>query len=139
MDCKLEAIAIPVSDVDRTKAFFADKLGFHLDVDHRASDEFRVVQFTPNGSACSIMFGLGIIDTPPGSVKGMHLVVPDIESAHAELVAAGVAVNAVRHMTPQGWTDGVDPTHTDYNSFAEFADPDDNTFVLQERGHGSAQ
>jgi catechol 2,3-dioxygenase-like lactoylglutathione lyase family enzyme len=137
MDFKLEAIILPVVDVDRAKAFYADNAGFGLDVDHRAGDSFRVVQFTPPGSTCSIMFGIGVTDAVPGSVKGLHLVVTDIEAARAELVGRGVEVTAVRHMSPDGWADGVDEQHTDYNSFAEFTDPDGNMWVLQERGHGT--
>jgi catechol 2,3-dioxygenase-like lactoylglutathione lyase family enzyme len=135
MDFKLEAIALPVADVDRAKAFYADRAGFTLDVDHRSGDSFRVVQFTPPGSSCSIMFGVGIVDTAPGSVKGLHLVVTDIEAARAELSDRGVEVTPVRHMTPNGWADGVDQEHTDYNSFAEFSDPDGTLWLLQERGH----
>lgn len=137
MDIKLEVVPLPVTDVDRAKAFFSEQLGFHCDVDHRAGDDFRVVQLTPPGSACSIMVGRGITDGVPGSVKGLHLVVTDITSVREELAGRGVPVSAVRHMTPQGWADGVDPGHTDYNSFADFADPDGNTFVLQERGHAA--
>ena len=136
MDCKLEAIPLPVTDVDASLAFYRDKLGFHLDVDHGDGVNFRVVQFTPHGSAASVMFGIGIVDSAPGSVQGIHLVVTDIEAAHAELVAAGVDASAVRHMTPNGWADGVDPEHADYNSFSDFADPDGNRFVLQERDYG---
>jgi predicted enzyme related to lactoylglutathione lyase len=136
MDWKIQVIPLPVTDVDRAKEFYADRAGFTLDVDHRAGDSFRVVQFTPPGSACSIMVGIGITDAVPGSVRGIHIVVADIEAAHAELVGRGVDISAVRHMTPSGWADGVDAEHTDFNSFAEFADPDGNTFVLQEWGHG---
>ena len=136
MDFKLECIPLPVADVDRAKAFYSEQLGFAVDVDHRAGPEFRVVQLTPPGSAASVMVGIGIVDTAPGSVRGLHMVVTDIDAARDELVSRGVAVNPVRHMTPQGWADGVDPQHTDYNSFADFADPDGNTWVLQERGHG---
>jgi catechol 2,3-dioxygenase-like lactoylglutathione lyase family enzyme len=135
MDWKLEVVALPVADVDRAKSFYTDRVGFRLDVDHRAGDEFRVVQLTPPGSACSIMVGVGITDAPPGSVKALHLVVADIEAARAQLAERGVEVAPVRHMTPAGWVQGVDPTHTDYNSFAEFSDPDGNVWVLQERGH----
>jgi catechol 2,3-dioxygenase-like lactoylglutathione lyase family enzyme len=137
MDFKLEAIPLPVADVDRAKAFYTDHAGFTLDVDHRAGESFRVVQLTPPGSTCSIMFGVGIVDTAPGSVKGLHLVVTDIEAARAELAARGVEVSDIRHMGPEGFVPGVDPQHTDYNSFAEFADPDSNLWVLQERGHGN--
>jgi catechol 2,3-dioxygenase-like lactoylglutathione lyase family enzyme len=135
MDWKLEAIPVPVTDVDRAKAFYTEQLAFVCDVDHRAGDNFRVVQVTPPGSACSIMFGRGITDGTPGSVKGLHIVVTDIEAAHAELTSRGVTISPVRHMTSDGWADGVDPAHADYNSFADFADPDGNTLVLQERGY----
>lgn len=135
MDLKLEAVPLPVADVDRAKAFYSDQLGFAVDVDHTAGPQFRVVQLTPPSSACSIMFGIGIVDSAPGSVRALHLVVSDIEAAHAELSGRGVGVSAVHHMTPDGWVDGVDPQHADYNSFSEFADPDGNTWVLQERGH----
>jgi catechol 2,3-dioxygenase-like lactoylglutathione lyase family enzyme len=134
LDYRLELVLLPVSDVDRAKAFY-EKLGFHLDVDHQASDEFRVVQFTPPGSACSVAFGVGIIESAPGSVHGLHLVVPDIVAARAELVQRGAEVGEVRHMTPQGWQPGVDPAHANYNSFADFTDPDGNSWVLQEVGH----
>jgi catechol 2,3-dioxygenase-like lactoylglutathione lyase family enzyme len=131
-DLKLELVLLPVSDVDRAKAFYSERLGFHLDVDHQPNDEFRVVQLTPPGSACSVTFGIGITDAEPGSYRGTHLVVEDIEAVRDELVGRGVEVSAVRHMTPQGWVDGVDPAHAAYNSFADFADPDGNTWVLQE-------
>lgn len=133
MDLKLELVLVPVSDVDRAKAFYTEKAGFHLDVDHRAGDDFRVVQMTPPGSACSISVGIGLTDAPPGSAKGLHLVVTDIEAARAELVGRGVEVSEIRHLGSDGFAPGVDPEHTDYNSFAEFADPDGNTWVLQER------
>jgi catechol 2,3-dioxygenase-like lactoylglutathione lyase family enzyme len=135
---KLEVVIVPVADVDRAKAFYTEKLGFSLDVDHRAGDEFRVVQMTPPGSACSVTVGVGISDATPGSYRGTHLVVTDIEAARAELAGRGVEVSDVRHMGAGGWTPGVDPQHTDFNSFADFADPDGNTWVLQERGHAEA-
>lgn len=134
MDYKLEVVLVPVSDVDRAKVFYTEQLGFTLDVDHRAGDEFRVVQMTPRGSACSISMGVGITDAAPGSIRGLHLVVADIETAHAELVGRGVGVSDIRHMTSDGWRPGPDPAHTDYNSFADFSDPDGNTWILQERG-----
>jgi catechol 2,3-dioxygenase-like lactoylglutathione lyase family enzyme len=134
MDCKLELVLIPVSDVDRAKAFYTDSLGFNLDVDHAMSDEFRVVQVTPPGSACSVGFGVGIHDGVPGSMKGMHLVVSDIEATHELLTQRGVPVGEVRHMD-EGWKPGADPQHRDYMSFADFADPDGNTWVLQEVHH----
>ena len=132
MDFKLELVLIPVSDVDRAKDFYVERAGFTLDVDHQASDEFRVVQMTPPGSACSITVGTGITDATPGSVRGTHLVVTDIAAARAELVERGVEVSEVRHMTPSGWMPGPDPERRDYNSFADFSDPDGNTWVLQE-------
>src|SRR5262249_14131147 len=123
MDFKLELVLLPVSDPDRSKEFYEKRAGFRLDVDHRAGDAFRVIQLTPPGSACSVAFGVGITTTEPGEVRGLHLVVTDIDAAREELAARGVEVSAIRHMTPSGWADGVDPAHADYNSFADFADP----------------
>lgn len=137
MDWKLEVVLVPVTDVDRAKAFYSEQVGFALDVDHRASEQFRVVQLTPPGSACSISFGIGITDAAPGTIRGLHLVVTDIVAATEELSSRGVRTDPVRHMTSQGWVDGPDPSHADYNSFSGFADPDGNTWVLQERGHPS--
>ena len=138
MKWQLELVLLPVSDVDRAKAFYTEQLGFTLDVDHRAGPDFRVVQLTPVGSACSISVGVGITDAEPGSIRGLHLVVPDVVAARAELVGRGVSVSEVRHMTAAGWADGPDPSHADYGSFADFSDPDGNTWVLQERGYSSA-
>ena len=135
MDYKLELVLLPVSDVDRAKEFYTEKAGFNLDVDHQPNDEFRVVQLTPPGSACSVTFGIGITDAEPGSVRGTHLVVTDIDAAHADLTGRGVDVSDIRHMTPEGWKPGPDPDHADFNSFADFRDPDGNTWVLQERGY----
>jgi catechol 2,3-dioxygenase-like lactoylglutathione lyase family enzyme len=139
MDYKLELVLIPVSDVDRAKAFYTENAGFNLDVDHRAGDDFRVVQLTPPGSASSIAIGIGITDAAPGSVRGTHLVVSDIEAARADLVARAVDVSEIRHPESGTWKTGPDPQRTDYNSFADFKDPDGNTWVLQERGHGKPQ
>ncbi len=97
MDFKLELVLIPVSDVDRAKSFYTEKVGFELDVDHERSDEFRVVQMTPPGSACSITIGIGITSAEPGSYRGTHLVATDIEAARAELVERGVDVSEIRH------------------------------------------
>ena len=133
MDWKLELVLVPVTDVDRAKAFYTEKMGFVLDVDHKAGDSFRVVQMTPPGSACSISVGVGITTAEPGSVVGLHLVVTDIGAAHAELVGRGVEVSDIRHMTAEGWKPGADPEHSAYNSFADLKDPDGNTWVLQER------
>ncbi|MGH2775231.1 MAG: glyoxalase superfamily protein [Actinomycetota bacterium] len=132
MEYKLELVLLPVADVDRAKSFYTEKAGFNLDVDHRAGEEFRVVQMTPEGSACSVTIGQGITDAAPGSVRGTHLIVSDIESAHAELVERGVNVSEIRHMGSGGWEPGPDPERRDYGSFADFSDPDGNTWVLQE-------
>jgi catechol 2,3-dioxygenase-like lactoylglutathione lyase family enzyme len=133
VDFKFELVLVPVADVDRAKSFYIDNVGFNLDVDHRAGDDFRVVQLTPPGSACSISVGKGITDAAPGSARGMHLVVSDIEAARAQLLDGGVDVSEIRHMGEAGWEKGVDPEHRDYNSFTDFSDPDGNTWVLQER------
>jgi predicted enzyme related to lactoylglutathione lyase len=135
-DFKLELVLIPVTDVDRAKTFYTEMAGFNLDVDHRASDEFRVVQMTPPGSACSITIGVGITDAAPGSVRGTHLVVNDIEAARASLVSRGVDVSEIRHFASGGWVTGPDPQRSDFNSFADFSDPDGNTWILQEKGRG---
>lgn len=132
MDLKLELVVLPVSDVDRAKAFYTEKAGFDLDVDRSFGDEFRVVQMTPPGSACSITVGTGITDATPGSVRGIHLVVSDIIAARAELVERGVDVSEVRHLESDGWVPGPDPERRDYGSFADFSDPDGNSWVLQE-------
>jgi catechol 2,3-dioxygenase-like lactoylglutathione lyase family enzyme len=133
MNWTLELVVVPVSDVDVAKDFYANRLGFAVDVDHRAGEDFRVVQLTPPGSDCSISFGVGITSAEPGSVSGLHLVVTDIEAARAELTGRGVEVDPIRHMTPQGWQDGRDPARQAYNSFAQLRDPDGNGWVLQER------
>jgi catechol 2,3-dioxygenase-like lactoylglutathione lyase family enzyme len=132
MDCKLEVVLIPVSDVDRAKDFYVNQCGFTLDVDHQPNDQFRVVQITPPGSACSLTVGKGLTDAPAGSYRGTHLIVTDLEAARAELVGRGVTVSDIRHMGPNGWQPGVEPNHVDYASFADFADPDGNTWILQE-------
>lgn len=131
MDMKLELVVLPVTDVDRAKAFY-EAAGFRLDVDHRNGDAFRVVQLTPPGSACSIAIGVGIGQAPPGSAKGLHLVVTDIEEAHAELVARGVPVSDPFHFGAQGQAPGVDPERRSYGSFAQFDDPDGNAWLVQE-------
>jgi catechol 2,3-dioxygenase-like lactoylglutathione lyase family enzyme len=133
MDMKLELVLLPVTDVDRAKAFYTDQVGFNLDVDHQASDVFRVVQMTPLGSGCSITIGTGITDAAPGSVRGTHLVVSDIEAVRAELVGRGVDVSGIRHLGSGGWEPGPHPERRDYESFADFFDPDGNTWVLQEK------
>jgi catechol 2,3-dioxygenase-like lactoylglutathione lyase family enzyme len=132
MDLKLELVLVPVSDVDRAKSFYTEQAGFNLDVDTTPTPEFRIVQVTPPGSACSIGFGKGITDAAPGSIRGMHLVVHDIVAARDELVERGVKVSEVRHMDSGEWKPGPDPQHSRYASFADFSDPDGNVWVLQE-------
>ena len=131
MDYRIEAITLPVSDCDRAKAFY-EKAGWNLDLDTEPSPGFRIIQFTPPGSAASITFGTGTPQSEPGSYVNTYLVVTDIEAARAELVGRGVDVGEIRHMGPDGWQPGVDPEHRDYWSYADFSDPDGNTWVLQE-------
>ena len=132
MDCKLELVVVPVSDVDRAKDFYIGKLGFHEDVDYQPNDAFRVVQVTPTGSACSITFGTGLSQVAPGTYQGMHLVVTDIEAAHAELVAAGVEVSEPYHLGAEGQTNGLHPERASYGTYLSFADPDGNGWLVQE-------
>lgn len=121
MDYKIELIVLPVSDVDRAKEFYADKVGFVVDHDQRVSDQLRFVQLTPPGSACSIAFGEGLVDTPPGSVHGLQIVVADADAAHAELSARGVPVSAVEDLP--------------WGRFVYFSDPDGNAWALQQLPH----
>ena len=123
MDWKLELVPLPVADVDRAKAFYMEKVGFHLDHDVRNGD-LRVVQLTPPGSACSIVIGKGIVDTPPGSVKLLHLVVPDIQAARAELKRRGVEVSEVQDLGG-----GI--------TMAIFDDPDGNSWAVQHIAPGA--
>ena len=132
MDWKLELVVVPVSDVDRAKTFYTEKAGFNLDVDHRAGEDFRVVQLTPPGSACSISIGKGITGAAPGSVEGLHLVVSDIEAARAALIHRGVDVSEVFHFESGKRVPGPDPQRRDYGSFLSFSDPDGNSWVVQE-------
>jgi predicted enzyme related to lactoylglutathione lyase len=118
MDWKLELVAIPVSDVDRAKAFYTEKAGFVADHDHRVSDEIRFVQLTPPGSACSIALGKGVTDAPPGSVQGMQMVVSDIHAAHDELAERGVEVSDVQEFP--------------WGAFVFFSDPDGNRWAVQQ-------
>lgn len=130
MDWKLEVVVVPVADVDRAKRFYGAQCGFVVDVDTRITDTFRVVQLTPPGSACSISIGTGLTDAEPGSLKGLQLVVSDIEAARAELVGRGVEASAVCH-----FEDGVQVAGRggDWNSFVFFSDPDGNGWAVQER------
>ena len=130
MDWKLEVIVIPVSDVDRSKAFYADQLGFHVDVDQQMSENFRVVQLTPPGSACSVAIGTGLADGVPGTLKGIQLVVADVEAARQFLVDNGVKVTPVRTIENGQWRDGHGGP---WNSFIFFDDPDGNSWTVQEK------
>src|SRR5919198_6524254 len=118
MDFKLELVAVPVSDVDRAKAFYAEKAGFNTDHDHTVSDELRFVQLTPPGSACSIAIGNGLVDSAPGSVQGLQLVVSDIEAAPHELARRGVEVSDIQRFP--------------WGAFVFFKDPDGNGWAVQE-------
>jgi predicted enzyme related to lactoylglutathione lyase len=118
MDFKLELVVIPVSDVDRAKAFYVDKIGFVADHDHTVSEDVRFVQLTPPGSACSIAFGKGLTEAEPGSVEGMQVVVADADAAHAELVARGADVSDVKDLP--------------WGRFVYFSDPDGNRWSIQE-------
>ncbi|MFE4957136.1 VOC family protein [Streptomyces sp. NPDC056653] len=149
MDLKLEMIVLPVSDIDRTKAFY-EAVGFRLDVDYTASDDFRAVHFTPPGSECSIIFGEGMTSTAPGTIQSLYLIVTDIEEAHAELTGRGIEVSevfhdaggllhhghdaggAVHHGTGQERLAGPHPDRASYGSYLTFSDPDGNGWVLQE-------
>jgi catechol 2,3-dioxygenase-like lactoylglutathione lyase family enzyme len=139
MDIKLEVVVIPVSDVDRAKAFY-EKLGWRLDADFAGEGGFRVVQLTPPGSTCSIIFGSGITSAPPGSADGLQLVVTDIESARAEVAERGVTVSEVfhdsggvfHHARNLGRAPGPAPDHKSYGSFVSFSDPDGNEWFIQE-------
>ena len=132
MNWTLELVVVPVSDIDRAKAFYLEKAGFGLDVDHSAGEDFRVVQLTPPGSACSISFVGGMGGGTPGSVKGLHLVVTDIETARAELVGRGADVSELFHFDAGGQVSGPDPQRSSYNSFLSFSDPDGNGWLVQE-------
>lgn len=134
MDFKLELVVLPVSDVDRAKAFY-EGIGFRLDVDHQATEEFRVVQLTPPGSACSITIGTGVHQGQPGSYEGLHLVVTDVEAARAWLVDRGAEVSEPFHFGPAGQTPGLHPERSDFGTYLSFSDPDGNGWLVQEVGH----
>ena len=143
IDMKFEVVVIPVSDVDRTKAFYT-RLGWRLDADFASGADYRVIQFTPPGSASSIIFGKNVTAAAPGSAQGLYLIVSDIEAARGELVSRGVAVSEVFHSdgvrtgTDEPYlfgrhrVSGPDPEHGSYRSFAAFSDPDGNGWVFQE-------
>jgi catechol 2,3-dioxygenase-like lactoylglutathione lyase family enzyme len=132
MDWKLELVVVPVTDVDRAKEFYIDKLGFRLDVDHSAGDAFRVVQVTPPGSACSLTFGVNVGGGEPGTLKGVHFVVEDIDAAAKQLTAAGIENSGPQHFVDGAMTPGPDPEGRDYGSFIFFDDPDHNSLVVQQ-------
>jgi catechol 2,3-dioxygenase-like lactoylglutathione lyase family enzyme len=136
----IEVMTLPVRDVDRSLRFYVDQVGFTLEVDYAPNDAFRVVQLTPPGSHCSIQIVKGLTDAPVGSLRNVYLVVTDLDAARSRLIERGVAVSEIRHKTPMGAWDGgfapgLDPSHADYASFADFSDPDGNSWVLQERGY----
>ena len=133
----LEVVPLPVTDVDRALLFYAEKAGFMLDVDYRPTASFRVVQLTPPGSMCSIQL---VTADSLGRVQNLYLVTSDIADGRAKLIARGVAVGPFRHKDPVEtwagkWSAGLDPKRRDYTSFADFTDPDGNSWILQERGH----
>src|SRR5215510_10873221 len=133
----LEVVPLPVTDVDRARAFYTEQIGFFLDVDYRPTPEFRVVQLTPPGSACSVH----LVAADSGTrLHNLCLVTSDLAAERAKLIGRGVDVSAIRHKDPVeiwtgGWSMGLDPQRRDYASFADFADPKGNTWTLQERGH----
>ena len=131
IDMKIEVVALPVSDVDRAKAFY-QRLGWRLDVDFDLGEGMRVVQFTPPHSECSIAFGTGLTTAEPGSVERLETVVSDIEAAREDLTSRGVEVSEFFHRTESEIEPGLDPDRRSYNSFATFSDPDGNSFLLQE-------
>ncbi|MFB6418956.1 heme-binding protein [Bradyrhizobium tunisiense] len=139
MDMKLEVVVVPVSDVDRAKRFYSD-LGWRLDIDYASGDDYRVIQFTPTGSGCSIIFGTNVTAAVPGSARNLHLIVSDIQAARRELQSRGVAVSEpfhdavgiFHHADSKDLLSGPNPQRKSYASFASFSDPDGNGWVLQE-------
>jgi catechol 2,3-dioxygenase-like lactoylglutathione lyase family enzyme len=144
IDRKLEVVVIPVSDVDRAKNFYAG-LGWRLDADYASGDDYRVIQFTPPGSACSIIFGTNVTAAAPGSARGLYLIVSDLNAARSELLGRGAKVSEIFHDAGGVFTgpdepflfgrrrvDGRDPEHRSYRSFASFSDPDGNGWLFQE-------
>jgi catechol 2,3-dioxygenase-like lactoylglutathione lyase family enzyme len=129
MQYRLEVVVVPVSDVDRAKRFYAEQLGFSVDVDDARNEQFRIVQMTPEGSGCSVTIGKGLTDMAPGSLKGLQLSVADIEATRAELAARGVPVGPVQHHDGSGFVDGKGET---WNAFVFFQDPDGNSWAIQE-------
>jgi catechol 2,3-dioxygenase-like lactoylglutathione lyase family enzyme len=140
MDMKLEVVILPVSDVDRAKRFYTEQLGFRLDADFPVNDGYRVVQVTPPGSECSVIFGEGLTHAEAGSLQGLHLIVTDVEQARKELTGRGVDVSGpfqdvtgiFHHAGEAGRVAGLHPKRASYGSFASFYDPDGNGWFLQE-------
>ena len=130
MDFALELVVVPVSDVDRAKAFYSERCGFQVDVDRSFGEQFRVVQLTPPGSPCSISIGTGLSEMAPGSLQGLQLCVTDIDAARRQLAAAGVEITPVRSLQDGAWQDG---HGGQWNSFAFFTDPDGNGWAVQEK------
>ena len=139
IDMKLEVIVIPVSDVDRAKRFYRD-LGWRLDIDYAPGDDYRVIQFTPPGSGCSVIFGKNVTTAAPGSVKGLHLIVSDIQAARDQLLRRGIGISdpfhdsggIFHHASADGLVSGPNPQRKSYASYAAFSDPDGNGWVFQE-------
>ena len=137
MTLTLEVVTLSVADVNRARAFYSEQAGFTLDVDYQPTAEFRVVQLTPPGSVCSVQL---VAADSPSRVRNLYLITTDLAAERARLIVRGVAVGPVRHKDPVdtwagGWSPGLDPQRRDYASFADFADPDGNTWTLQERGY----
>jgi catechol 2,3-dioxygenase-like lactoylglutathione lyase family enzyme len=128
----LEVVVVPVSDVDRAKAFYADQVGFNVDHDTEVSDEFRIVQLTPPGSGCSIVVGKGVVDMPPGSLQGLQLVVPNLPAARAELVERGVDVSEIQLYDTDGLRPSREGDALDNVGFVFFSDPDGNRWGVQQ-------
>jgi len=130
MDYTLELVVVPVTDIDRAKAFYSERCGFVVDVDHSVGDDFRVVQLTPPGSACSISIGKGLSKAVPGSTQGLQLCVSDIVAAREELVGRGLEISPIRHVEEGEWLEGKGGP---WNSFMFFDDPDGNGWAIQEK------
>jgi catechol 2,3-dioxygenase-like lactoylglutathione lyase family enzyme len=138
-EMKLEVVVVPVSDVDRAKRFYLD-LGWRLDLDYTAGNNYRVIQFTPPGSGCSVIFGKNVAAAAPGSAQGLHLIVSDIEAARAALLSRGIKVSepfhdtggVFHHANAKGLASGPNPQRKSYASYASFSDPDGNGWLLQE-------
>ena len=132
MNWTLEVVVVPVADVDRAKSFYADKVGFHVDHDTKIGDEMRIIQLTPPGSGCSIVVGKGMVDMPPGSLRGLQLVVSDLRAAHAQLVERGVDVSGVQVYDVGGLRPSREGDVLDNVGFVYFSDPDGNGWAVQQ-------